>query len=108
MDLILIVLLAAISEEVFIRAALQPYLEGPLLTSLVYALFHLSPMASLLPSLALAFTTSFLLGVVFDFTGSLYTGIFIHLCFSLFSWFRLKPKRKTPLKESIQKEQNVK
>ena len=102
-----ILFLAAISEEVFIRAALQPYLEGPLLTSFLYALFHLSPMASLLPSLALAFTTSFLLGVVFDFTGSVYTGIIIHLCFSIFSWLRLKPTRELTKKASTKKEQDV-
>ena len=89
-----LLLLAAFAEEIFIRAAIQPYLDGPLLTSLLYALFHLSPMASLLPSLALSFTTSYILGVIFDYTGCLYPAFIIHLVFSVFSWFRLKPRKK--------------
>jgi uncharacterized protein len=92
--LISIVIIAPIVEEVLFRGTLQQYLKkffkvrtSILMTALIFACFHFSPMQnlsnlSLIPSL---FVFACFLGYIYERQGSIFASIGLHVAFNLAS-----------------------
>ena len=77
-------LLSAIGEEVLFRAAVQPYL-GVLWTSLVLAFLHVTPRGLIPVWLFISFFTNLMVGLIFQYTQSIYPGMIIFFCYSSFA-----------------------
>jgi membrane protease YdiL (CAAX protease family) len=73
----LLALVSGIAEEAFFRGALQPQI-GLLAASLVFGAAHFVPRRELLPWTLFAVVAGFLLGWLYDATGSLLAPIVAH------------------------------
>lgn len=74
----LLALLSGVGEELFFRAGMQPAI-GWMLTSLVFGLVHFAPERRLLPWTAWAIVMGFLLGAIYESTGSIVGPILAHV-----------------------------
>ena len=81
-DVLSLTILASLAEELLFRGVLQPYL-GLSITGLVVCILHLSPYGVLTAWSGYAFCFSFLQGILFAYSHSLFPswllGILIHL-----------------------------
>ncbi|NRA45130.1 MAG: CPBP family intramembrane metalloprotease [Oligoflexales bacterium] len=87
-------LLSAIGEEVLFRAALQPYL-GVLWTSLILAFLHVTPKGLVPVWLLISFFTNVMVGLIFQYTQSIYPGMIIFFQCSSFALVRHAIKNKS-------------
>lgn len=86
-------LLSAIGEEVLFRGAVQPYL-GVLWTSLVLAFLHVTPRGLVPVWLLISFFTNVMVGLIFQYTQSIYPGMMIFFLCSSFALVRHAVKSK--------------
>lgn len=79
---ILLAVVAAIGEELLFRGVLQSYI-GIGLTSALVLVLHISPDLRFTAWSLMACLNSAILGVVFEYTKSIYPGILIHMTLNL-------------------------
>jgi len=86
---IYLALISAFAEELFFRAALQPWL-GLVLTSILFGLAHIGP--ELRPSTwsVWAFVAGLMLGWIYLHTGSIWPPIAAHFMVNTFSLLRIR------------------
>lgn len=75
---LVLALASGIGEELFFRAAMQPSL-GWVITSLIFGVVHLGPDRRFLPWTAWALAMGFLLGAIYEATGSMIGPILAHV-----------------------------
>lgn len=79
---------SGIGEEAFFRGAMQPEL-GFLATSLLFGLLHIGPGRRYFAWTIFAVVMGFLLGALFELTGSLLGPIAAHVCVNYFNLLRI-------------------
>lgn len=77
-SVVVLALASGIGEEVFFRAAMQPTL-GYVLTSVIFGVVHVGPDRRFLPWTLWAVLMGFLLGAVYQLTGSLLGPVIAHV-----------------------------
>jgi hypothetical protein len=77
-DCIVLGLASGIAEEAFFRGAMQPQL-GWVATSLIFGAVHFAPKRELLPWTGFALFAGFLLGGLYEVTGSLIGPVVAHV-----------------------------
>jgi membrane protease YdiL (CAAX protease family) len=88
----LISLLAAVSEELLFRGAVQYWL-GPYWTSILFALAHIRYLRHWFPT-AVVFLVSYGLGWLMEQTGSLWAAVTAHFVINLISGMIIRYRRK--------------
>ena len=86
-------ILSAVGEEVLFRGAIQPYL-GVLWTSLLLAFLHVTPRGLVPVWLLISFFTNVMVGLIFQYTQSIYPGMIIFFFCSSFALVRHSVKNK--------------
>jgi membrane protease YdiL (CAAX protease family) len=76
-EILLIALTSSIAEESFFRGAMQPAL-GLIATSLIFGLIHWGPSSKFLPWTIMAIIMGFVLGLLYQWSGSIATPIACH------------------------------
>jgi len=76
-DALLLASASGLAEELFFRGALQPRV-GLVVASVLFGALHLVPRRELMPWTAFAVVMGFVLGVLFEWTGSLLAPVVAH------------------------------
>lgn len=87
--ILLLSFISAAGEEVFFRLALQPEL-GIVATTFVFAMLHLGPKSLPNSWTLMSIIISTLLGVIYQYTGSLLPIFLAHFIMNLTSMFKLR------------------
>lgn len=81
-QLLLLGLFSGLAEELLFRGAIQPH-AGLALTSIGFGLLHTGPSRTFLPWTLWAVAMGFVLGGIFEWTGSLYGPIVAHVAINV-------------------------
>lgn len=76
-EVLLAAVASGVAEELFFRAALQPLL-GLWVTSAIFALLHIGPTRDFRSWPVMAFVAGVLLGVLFEWSGSVWPSVLAH------------------------------
>ena len=76
-EVLLAAVASGVAEELFFRAALQPLL-GLWVTSAIFALLHIGPTRDFRSWPGMAFVAGVLLGVLFEWSGSVWPSVLAH------------------------------
>ncbi len=93
-DLIVIAVVSGFCEEVFFRGVAQPQF-GLLITAIAFGLFH-DPSFKHFSYATIAFVYGLVLGLLFEYTGSLWAPICAHITHNLISLYLLRYRIKPP------------